>query len=71
MLLCLLVLTTPAFGEEPVSPSEFRQYAEGHTLYFNRDGEPFGSEPKEILPASDGMVAALPRRHRNVPSLRC
>ena len=24
-----------------------------------------------ILPASDGMVAALPRRHRNVPKLWC
>ena len=47
LLLCLLVLAAPAFGEEPVSPSEFREYAEGHTLYFNRDGEPFGSEEFE------------------------
>ena len=30
--------------EEPVSPSEFRKYSEGYTLYFERDGEPFGSE---------------------------
>ena len=37
----------PAFAEEPVSPSEFREYAEGHTLYFNRVGEPFGSEQFE------------------------
>ncbi|MEM7056321.1 MAG: hypothetical protein AAF557_01905 [Pseudomonadota bacterium] len=30
--------------ETPVSPSEFRAFAEGYTLYFHRDGEPFGSE---------------------------
>ena len=33
-----------AFAEEPVSPSEFRDYAEGYTLYFERDGKPFGAE---------------------------
>jgi hypothetical protein len=43
----LLLLAAPALAEEPVSPSEFRDYAEGHTLYFERDGEPFGSEAFE------------------------
>lgn len=31
-------------GGEPMSPEEFRAYAEGHTLYFEKDGEPWGSE---------------------------
>ena len=48
LLICLMALGTPASGEEIVSPSEFRDYAEGHTLYFNRDGEPFGSETFEL-----------------------
>lgn len=47
LLICLLALAAPAFGEELVSPSEFRDYAEGHTLYFERDGKPFGSEAFE------------------------
>jgi hypothetical protein len=50
-LLCLMALAAPvlalAAAEEPVSPSEFRKYAEGHTLYFDRDGAPFGSETFE------------------------
>ena len=46
-LLCLIAFASPALAEEPVSPSEFRNYAEGHTLYFDRDGEPFGSEAFE------------------------
>jgi len=37
----------PALAEQPVSPSEFRDYAEGHTLYFDLDGKPFGSEAFE------------------------
>lgn len=48
---CLILLAAPALApalaEEPVSPSEFRAFAEGHTLYFERDGEPFGSEAFE------------------------
>lgn len=44
---CLLLFALPALAEEPVSPSEFREYAEGYTLYFDRDGEPFGSEAFE------------------------
>jgi hypothetical protein len=46
-LLCLIAFASPALAEEPVSPSEFWDYAEGHTLYFERDGEPFGSEAFE------------------------
>ena len=50
-LLCLFALAVsgfaPALAEDPVSPSEFREYAEGYTLYFERDGEPFGSETFE------------------------
>ncbi|MFK7944499.1 MAG: hypothetical protein AB8B85_16510 [Paracoccaceae bacterium] len=39
-------LTLPALADEevPISPSEFREYSEGWTLYFERDGRPFGSE---------------------------
>ena len=33
-----------AQAEDVVSPSEFRDYAEGYTLYFERDGRAFGSE---------------------------
>lgn len=33
-----------AADPEPMSPSAFRAYAEGHTLYFTEDGEPFGAE---------------------------
>lgn len=50
-LLCLIVLIIPTLApvraEEPLSPSEFRQYAEGYTLYFERDGASFGSESFE------------------------
>jgi len=50
-LFCLIALVVPALtsalAEEPLSPSEFRRYAEGHTLYFERDGAPFGSEAFE------------------------
>ncbi len=35
-----------------MSPDEFRDFAEGWTLYFERDGQPFGSEKFEI----DGKV---------------
>lgn len=41
----ILLTALPASAEEKVvSPSEFRNYAEGWTLYFERDGKPFGSE---------------------------
>ena len=36
--------TAPGITEEPVTPSEFRDYAEGWTLHFELDGEPFGQE---------------------------
>ena len=38
---------TLAAPEQPLSPSEFREYSEGHTLYFDLDGAPFGSEAFE------------------------
>jgi len=47
LLLCAIAAATPAFAEEPVSPSEFREFAEGYTLYFERDGKPFGAEKFE------------------------
>jgi len=28
----------------PISPSEFEAHAEGYTLYFEREGKPFGAE---------------------------
>ena len=43
-LYALCLLAAPALAEEPVSPSDFRDYAEGWTLYFEREGEPFGAE---------------------------
>lgn len=46
-LAVLALLAGPvALADEPeiVSPSEFRAYAEGYTLYYERDGEAFGSE---------------------------
>ena len=45
LFLCLVMLAPAALAdEEPVSPPEFREFSEGHTLYFERDGEAFGSE---------------------------
>jgi hypothetical protein len=49
-ILIVLLVTAPfalAAEETPVTPSEFRDYAEGYTLYFDRDGEAFGSESFE------------------------
>ena len=44
-LILFLLIVGPAQAEETVvSPSEFREFTEGWTLYFERDGEPFGSE---------------------------
>lgn len=43
-VLCLVLAAPAALAEEPVSPSEFRDYAEGWTLHFEMDGEPFGTE---------------------------
>ncbi|TVQ52676.1 MAG: hypothetical protein EA355_14720 [Rhodobacteraceae bacterium] len=41
----LLTAATLAAAEEtPVSTETFRAYAEGWTLYFEEDGEPFGAE---------------------------
>lgn len=41
----LLALPAGAAMETPVSPQEFRDYAQGYTLYFAEgDGEPVGSE---------------------------
>ncbi len=50
LLLCLSLVAPPtlaAGAEKPMSPSEFREYSEGYTLYFERDGEEFGSEAFE------------------------
>ncbi|MEM9060619.1 MAG: hypothetical protein AAGD13_09165 [Pseudomonadota bacterium] len=46
VLILLFALMAPlAVAEERVvGPSEFKTYAEGWTLYFEREGEPFGSE---------------------------
>jgi len=44
LLLVLALVAGPALAAEPVAPAEFRAYAEGHTLYFERDGAPHGSE---------------------------
>ena len=42
-----LLAAAPALAEDIVSPEEFREYAEGYTLYFERDGQPFGAESFE------------------------
>jgi hypothetical protein len=53
MLAALLLVSTPALAQEPevraeiVSPDEFRNYVEGYTVYFEQDGQPFGSESFE------------------------
>lgn len=43
-LAALLVLAAPALAEPPLSPAAFEALAEGKTLHFNLDGQPFGSE---------------------------
>lgn len=47
LVLAFAIGVLPARAEEPVSPSEFREYAEGWTLHFEKDGEPFGTEKFE------------------------
>lgn len=44
LLAALALLPFPAVAAERVSPSEFEEYAEGWTLYFERDGERWGEE---------------------------
>ena len=51
LLACLCLIAAPAMAaepgspaEEPVSPAEFRAFAEGWTLHFEHEGEPFGQE---------------------------
>ncbi|MEM0924004.1 MAG: hypothetical protein AAGI13_13230 [Pseudomonadota bacterium] len=46
-MLVTLLTVWPSFALEPITPREFRDYAEGYTLYFERDGEAFGSESFE------------------------
>lgn len=47
--LAALLAAAPALAAplEPVTPDAFRDYAEGYTLYFEHDGEPWGSESFE------------------------
>lgn len=52
-----ILIGTPALGLEGVegeqmSPESFRDYAEGYTLYFEREGQPWGAERFE----GDGRV---------------
>lgn len=42
--LIALTFGLPSVAEQPITPEEFRAYSEGYTLYFEQDGEPFGSE---------------------------
>lgn len=44
LTLLLLALAAPARAGDIVSPQEFRAFAEGYTLYFEKDGQPFGTE---------------------------
>lgn len=39
-----MIAATAMAEEVLVSPSEFRSYADGHTLYFELNGQPFGAE---------------------------
>ncbi|HET7409951.1 MAG TPA: hypothetical protein VFJ13_07100 [Paracoccaceae bacterium] len=47
LLAALLLMAVPALADDIVSPEEFREYAEGYTVYFERNGQPFGSESFE------------------------
>lgn len=57
-----------AFADpQPISPSAFRDYVEGHTLYFSEGGTHFGSESflsgdRSVWRYSDG--ACVPGRWR-------
>lgn len=42
------VLPGAAIPDEPIGAGEFEAYTEGRTLYYGRDGEPYGVE--EYLP---------------------
>jgi len=43
-LMAALTLPGIAAAADLVSPFEFREFAEGYTLYFEEDGAPFGAE---------------------------
>lgn len=47
----LALIAAPALAQdtelEIMGPEAFRDYAEGYTLYFEQDGEPFGTESFE------------------------
>ncbi len=44
LLLAALLRPAAAADWQPMTPSEFRAYAEGWTLHFERNGQPYGSE---------------------------
>lgn len=48
LCLALLLATTPALAETPMSAEEFDAYSAGKTLYFGSGGEAYGAE--EYLP---------------------
>lgn len=59
-LFCLLA--APAWAEVMVPPADFRDYAEGFTVYFEHEGAPFGAERFEpggavTWEAGDGTCA--------------
>lgn len=39
-----MIAAAPARADDPVSPEEFADYAQGWTLYYEEDGEPAGAE---------------------------
>ncbi|MEM9046571.1 MAG: hypothetical protein AAGC81_17960 [Pseudomonadota bacterium] len=46
-LILAALVATPAGAQEIMSPEDFRDYAEGYTLYFEEGGELFGTESFE------------------------
>jgi hypothetical protein len=53
LIFCLCFLPGLALAEEIMSPEDFQSYAEGKTLYFSQQGQPYGVE--QYLPGQQSI----------------
>jgi hypothetical protein len=52
-VVAISLLTSPVFAQEFMSPDEFQSYANGKTLYFAQQGQPYGVE--QYLPGQQSI----------------
>lgn len=53
LLFCLLLIPAPLWADRVLTPQEFEAYANGKTLYFAQQGQPFGVE--QYLPGRQSI----------------